>query len=258
MADKEILYNYLLQLADSSLVLAQQNGTWCGHGPILEQDIAITNITLDLLGQARNFYQYAADLRNEMEGNATNTEDTLAYHRNERDFKNLLLGEQENGDWGQTILRQFFYTIYLKLLYTSLSNCTDERLAGIAAKSLKEITYHDTWCTEWINRLGDGTEESNNRMQKAVKELMPYTGEMFLASAEEETLQAAGLIPDLAELHSNWIARVKEVFAESNLSYPEEKVFMHQGGKQGKHTEKLGYILAEMQYLQRSYPGAEW
>lgn len=258
MPDKEILYNYLLQLADSSLILAQQNGTWCGHGPILEQDIAITNITLDLLGQARNFYQYAAELANEISGKTTATEDSLAYDRNEREYKNLLLCEQPNGDWAQTILRQFFYTVYLKKLYAALSNSDDARLAGIAAKSLKEIKYHETWCSEWINRLGDGTEESRSRMLKALEEIWPYTGEMFLPSADEKTLIQSGFLPDLSAIEKEWKEIVKEVFAESDLPFPDEKIYMQQGGKEGKHTEKLGFILAEMQYLQRTYPGAEW
>ncbi len=252
------IYNYLLQLADSSLILAQQNGTWCGHGPILEQDIAITNITLDLLGQARNFYQYAAQIKNEVDGSSSNTEDSLAYLRGEREFRNLLLCEQPNGDWAQTIVRQFFYTIYLESLYAALSNCEDEQLAGIAIKSLKEIKYHSTWCSDWVCRLGDGTEESKERMEQAVDNLWSYTGEMFIPSDIEEKVIAAGFPLDFPAMKSQWLQKVNEVFIEATLTIPDANAFMQTGGKQGIHTEKLGFILAEMQYLQRVHPGAAW
>lgn len=252
------IYNYLLQLADSSLILAQQNVTWCGHGPILEQDIAITNITLDLLGQARNFYQYAAQIKNEAEGNTANTEDTLAYLRGEREFKNLLLCEQPNGDWAQTIVRQFFYTVYLEFLFARLANCEDEQLAGIAAKSLKEIKYHSTWCSDWVCRLGDGTAESKERMEQAIDNIWSYTGEMFVPSDVEEEMIAEGFLGDFAAMKSQWLQKVNEVFVEATLTLPDANAFMQTGGKQGVHSEKLGYILAEMQYLQRVHPGATW
>lgn len=252
------LYNYLLQLADNSLILAQQNGTWCGHGPILEQDIAITNITLDLLGQARNFYQYAAELRNEAEGTNAHTEDTLAYLRGEREYRNLLLCEQPNGDWAQTIARQFFYTLYLDLLYTELSKVENERLAGIAAKSLKEIKYHNTWCSEWMCRLGDGTQESKERLENAISTLWAYTGEMFLPSAVEKELMQGNFLPNFGEMKSAWLIKVGEVLAEATLPMPNENDFMQSGGKEGIHSEKLGFILAEMQYLQRMHPNATW
>ncbi len=248
--------NYLtdltLHLADTALILAQRNAEWCGHGPILEQDIAITNISLDILGQARNFYQYAAQLKND-----GSTEDSLAYLRKEREFKNLLLVEQPNGDWAQTILRQFFYSAYLYLLYQQLQNSKDEQLAAIAAKALKEVTYHQRWSSEWVIRLGDGTAESHQRMLKAIDNLWSYTGEIFLASEYE--LQAVnegmGINPFL--LKNEWMKKVKEVFDEATLPIP-EKIFMHSGGKEGKHTEHLGFILAELQYMQRAYPNSEW
>lgn len=235
---------YVLHLADTTLILAQRNSEWCAHGPILEQDIAITNISLDLLGQARNFYQHAATL---IGNNAT--EDSLAYLRTERDFKNLLITELPNGDWAQTILRQFFFSVYQSLLYSQLLQSKDAQLAAIAEKSLKEITYHIKWSSEWVIRLGDGTEESNKRINKAIDYLWMYTGEFFIAAPYEET--------DLALLKRTWLSKIQEVFEEAGLDIPGE-TFMQQGGKTGNHTEHLGYILAEMQSLQRTYPGAEW
>jgi len=241
------LINYTLHLADTNLILAQRNAEWCGHGPILEQDIAITNISLDLLGQSRNFYQYAATLI----GNDA-TEDSLAYLRTEREFKNCLLAEQPNGDWAQTILRQFFLSAYQFLLYEKLQHSNDEQMAAIAAKALKEVSYHQRWSSEWVVRLGDGTEESHQRMLKAIDELFRYTGELFIAADYEA---AAGF--DIALLKDDWMKKVSIVFEEATLPIP-EKAFMQSGGKTGTHTEHLGYILTELQYLQRTYPGAEW
>ncbi|MBL7744091.1 MAG: phenylacetate-CoA oxygenase subunit PaaC [Chitinophagaceae bacterium] len=239
--------NYTLHLADNSLILGQRNSEWCGHGPVLEQDIAITNISLDLIGQARNFYQYAALLRKD-----GSTEDSLAYLRTEREYKNCLLTEQPNGDWAQTILRQFFFSSYQYLLYQQLQTGEDKQLAAIAEKSLKEATYHLRWSSEWVIRLGDGTEESHDRMLKAADELWRYTGEMFIAADYEKK---TGI--DIAALKEPWQKRVKEIFNEATLPYP-EKIFMQEGGKQGKHTEHLGYILSQLQYMQRAYPGCEW
>jgi ring-1,2-phenylacetyl-CoA epoxidase subunit PaaC len=257
---------FVLHLADSTLILTQRNGEWCGHGPILEQDIAITNITLDLIGQSRNFYQYAAQLINQSTNlpiNKAATEDSLAYLRTEREFKNLLLTEQENGDWAQTVLRQFFFSVFQYLLFEKLQHSKDEQLAAIAAKSLKEVTYHVKWSSEWVIRLGDGTSESKARMQKAITALWQYTGEMFEPAEYEKALAAENIIPDIASLKDNWMEKVKAVFDEATISSPfggdwEGTVFMQSGGKMGTHTEKLGYLLAEMQYLQRVYPGAEW
>ncbi len=236
--------DYLLHLADSTLILAQRNAEWCGHGPVLEQDIAITNITLDLIGQSRNFYQYAATLLSD-----GSTEDSLAYLRKEREFKNLLLCELPNGDWGQTILRQFFFSVYQQLLFEKLQLGDDEQMAAIAAKSLKEVNYHVRWSSEWVIRLGDGTGESHSRMIKALDVLWPYTGEMFIPAAYETI--------DTATLQDPWQQKVNAVLAEASLATP-AKIFMHTGGKEGKHTEQLGYILAELQYMQRTYPNSEW
>ena len=241
------LINYSLHLADTNLILAQRNSEWCGHGPILEQDIAITNISLDQLGQSRNFYQYAATLI----GNGA-TEDSLAYLRTEREFKNCLLVEQPNGDWAQTMLRQFLFSSYQYFLYQYLLNNPDKTLSAIAEKSLKEVSYHLRWSSEWIIRLGDGTEESHNRMVKAIDELWRYTGELFVPASYE---QEQGI--NIASMKEEWLLKVKTVFDEATLRIP-EKVFMQVGGKTGTHTEHLGYILSDLQYLQRTYPGCEW
>jgi len=246
------LIDYTLHLADNSLILGQRNSEWCGHGPVLEQDIAITNISLDLIGQARNFYQYASTLI----GNGA-TEDTLAYLRKEREFKNCLLVEQPNGDWAQTILRQFFFSQYQYLLLQHLQNNKEEQLAAIAEKSLKEVTYHLRWSSEWVIRLGDGTDESHKRITIAIDELWRYTGEMFEAASYELRASSEGFGADVSKLKDEWLNKVKEVFAEATLIVP-EKTFMQTGGKEGKHTEHLGYILTELQYMQRAYPNSEW
>jgi ring-1,2-phenylacetyl-CoA epoxidase subunit PaaC len=244
----ENLINGVLHIADTALILGQRNAAWCAHGPILEQDIAITNITLDLIGQARNFYQYAALLINEAE-NKNETEDTLAFLRNERDFKNLLICELPNGDWAQTILRQFFFSTFQQLMYQKMMHSSDNQLAAIAAKSIKETNYHVKWTSEWVIRLGDGTDESNQRMKNAIEYLWQYTGEFFIA-AEYEVI-------DVAALKNEWLEKVKSIFDEATLSLP-ENTFMQTGGKTGVHTEHLGFILPEMQSLQRNFPGAEW
>jgi ring-1,2-phenylacetyl-CoA epoxidase subunit PaaC len=260
------LINYTLHLADNSLILGQRNSEWCGHGPVLEQDIAITNISLDLIGQARNFYQYAAQLINESRkaefskapytpregivGEAT--EDSLAYLRSERQFKNLLLVEQPNGDWAQTILRQYLFSQFQYLLFQQLQNHTDKQIAAIAEKSLKETTYHLRWSSEWVVRLGDGTGESHHRMLKAVDELWGYTGEMFKPVDFEKKSKVDFLI-----LKDNWREKVKMIFEEAGLVTP-EKTFMQTGGKEGIHTENLGFILTELQYMQKTYPGCTW
>ena len=256
---------FLLHLADTTLILSQRNSEWCGHGPILEQDIAITNISLDLLGQSRNFYQYAAQLINASKNTADSkvlvtgehlggveSEDSLAYLRKEREFKNLLLVEQPNGDWGQTILRQYLFSQFQYLLFEQLQHLNHEQLAAICIKSLKEIKYHVRWSSEWLIRLGDGTAESHQHMLHAVNELWPYTGEMFMPADYEKEMNI-----DVQLLKEQWNKKVYDVFMEATLPVP-ENTFMQSGGKEGKHTEQLGYILAELQYMQRAYPGCEW
>lgn len=240
------LIDYTLHLADTTLILSQRNSEWCGHGPILEQDIAITNISLDLIGQARNFYQYAATLIGHTD------EDKLAYLRTEREFKNLLLVEQPNLDWGQTILRQYLFSQFQFLLYNQLQKQKDEQLAAIAAKGLKETIYHLRWSSEWVIRLGDGTEESKLKMVHAIDELWRYTGEFFLPAVYEKAMGT-----DVAALQNEWLQNVTRIFNEATLPVP-GNTFMQTGGKEGIHTEQLGYILTELQYLQRTYPGATW
>ena len=267
------LINYTLHLADNSLILGHRNSEWAGHGPVLEQDIAISNIALDLIGQARNFYQYAATLINKAvlqsgtkapspigEGvGGEVTEDTLAYLRDAHDFKNCLLVEQTNGDWAKTILRQFFFSTYQFFLYQQLKNSKDETIAAIAEKSLKEVTYHLRWSSEWVIRLGDGTEESHARMLKAVDELWMYTNEIFEASSYELIAASKGYGVDVSLLKIEWQKKVKDIFDEATLPSPfGEGLGVRWFGKEGKHSEHLGFILAEMQFLQRAYPNSEW
>src|SRR6187401_995574 len=258
---------YTLHLADNSLILGQRNAEWCGHGPVLEQDIAITNISLDLIGQARNFYQYAARLINSQtelsesetppSGGRGASEDSLAYLRKEGEFKNCLLVEQPKGDWAQTILRQFFFSQYQYLLFQQLQNSRDNQLAAIAEKSLKEVTYHLRWSSEWVIRLGDGTDESHHRMTKAIDELWKYTGEIFEAVSYELRAASEGFGVDVSKLKEPWTNKVKEVFAEATLAIP-GKTLMQTGGKEGKHSEHLGSIFTELQYMQKTYPGCDW
>lgn len=249
--------DYLLHLADNTLILSQKNSDWCGHGPVLEQDIALTNITLDLLGQAQNFYTYAAQLNKDI----TTTADRLAFLRQEREYKNCLLVEQPNGDWGQTIFRQFLFSVYQYELYSLLINCTDETIAAIAVKSLKEVTYHVRWSSEWVIRLGDGTLISHQKMRNALEQLWPFTGELF-TPANYEREEITGV--NLESLQPIWQKKVFSVLEEAKLlpvlfdGTEPKKIFMQKGGKQGLHSEQMGYILTDMQYLQRTFPGAEW
>jgi ring-1,2-phenylacetyl-CoA epoxidase subunit PaaC len=243
---------YTIHLADDALILAQRNAEWCAHGPILEQDIAITNITLDLIGQARNFYQHAATLKA-----GGSSEDSIAYGRDLREYKNCLLVEQPNGDWGQTILRQFFFSTYQYLLYEQLQQSSDQQLAAISAKALKEVTYHVRWSSEWVIRLGDGTGESHDRMLKAINELWGYTGELFIPADYEQEASTNGIGVDISLLKNKWQERIKGIFAEATLPFP-PVIFQHSGGKQGIHSEHLGFILADLQFMQRAYPGCEW
>ncbi len=244
----QALIDQILCLADDGLILGHRNSEWTGHGPILEQDIAISNIALDLIGQARNFYQYAAGLIG-----APMTEDRLAYLRDACDYKNCLLVEQTNGDWAKTILRQFLFSAYQFYLYGQLRHSRDSELAAISAKAIKEVAYHLRWSSEWVIRLGDGTAESHTRMEKALDELWPFTGELF----------EKGIDADLSLIRTKWEEKVLEVLTEATLAYPSGSggaggVWMQTGGREGRHTEHLGYLLAEMQFLQSAYPACEW
>jgi ring-1,2-phenylacetyl-CoA epoxidase subunit PaaC len=245
-------HDLALQLGDNTLILAQRLGEWCGHGPVLEQDIALTNIALDLLGQARMYLTYAAELAGQGQ-----SEDDLAYLRDAPQFRNVLLVEYPNVDWGFTIVRQFFFDAYHLPFVAELRQSRNERLAEIAEKAHKEIQYHLRFSSEWVVRLGDGTELSHQKMQRAVDELWMYTGELTTPSAAEQTCAAEGVSPHLDTIKTAWRTKVAETLAEATLSLPTND-WMQTGGKQGRHTEHLGYVLAEMQHLQRTYPGAKW
>ncbi|MBC7949431.1 MAG: phenylacetate-CoA oxygenase subunit PaaC [Chitinophagaceae bacterium] len=253
--------NYTLSQADTTLILGHRNSEWCGHGPVLEQDIAITNISLDLIGQARNFYQYAAELINHTGGltkmGSVATEDTLAYLRDASEFRNCILVELPKGDWAHTILRQFFFSAYQFFLYKKLELGCDEQLAAIATKSLKEVVYHLRWSSEWVIRLGDGTDESHSRMVDAAQGLWSYTDELFIPSIEEAWASEQGIASDVSTLKDEWLVKVKEIFADAHLEIP-GNTKVQAGGKEGSHTEHLESILSEMQHMQRTYPGCEW
>lgn len=246
------LFEYVLRLGDDSLILGQRLSEWCGHGPVLEEDIATTNIALDLIGQATTLLEYAAEL----EGKGRSADD-IAFLRIDREYKNLLLVEQENGDFGKTIMRQFFFDAYRKLLFEKLVSSSDEHLAAIAEKSLKETKYHLKHSSEWVIRLGDGTEESHERIQDSLNELWRYTGEMFFENEVDEELKVSGVIPDISDLKDNWNELVKSVLSEATLTIPDNN-WQFDGGRVGKHSEHLGHLLSVMQYMQRAYPNMEW
>lgn len=249
---KKHLVDYVLHLADTSLILGQRLGEWCGHAFILEQDIAITNIALDLIGQSRSLYQYAAEILND-----GSTEDSLAMMRGERQFKNLLLVEQPNGDFSSTLARQFLYDVFHEIQCEALLKSSDERLQAIAEKSLKEVRYHATWSCEWVIRLGDGTDESHHRMQKALDEVWMWTAELTSIAPYEEALITSGIAPDPRSFKTTWLHKVSLILEEATLRLPKDET-RQQGGKVGLHSEHLGFVLAELQQIQRSYPGLTW
>lgn len=245
-------FQYLIHLADNALILGHRLSEWCGHGPVLEQDMAMTNIALDLIGQARNLYQYAA----EVEGKGK-SEDDLAYLRDALDYKNVLLVEMPNQDFAYTVIRQFLYDAYNFYYYKALTKSSDVQLAAIATKSLKEITYHLRWSSEWIIRLGDGTETSHQKIQQALNDYWVYSGELCAPTPLDKAMFEQGIAPNLEEIRSLWEEKVDSILQMATLNKP-ENAWMQKGGKEGRHTEHLGYLLAEMQFLQRAYPGAEW
>lgn len=259
LTNPQSLITFTLHLADDALIMSQRLSEWTGHGPALEQDIALTNIALDTLGQARLLYQYAAKLINENRvkavfipnANYPIEEDDLAYQRVEQQFCTHLICELPNGDWGQTILKLFFFSVYRQGVYEQLLQSSDAQLAAIAEKSLKEIKYHVKWSRDWVLRLGDGTQESSQRMQAALYHLWDYTGELF---EENDWMQT---FVNNTKLRECWITFVKETLEDATLTIPAIYSFQ-KGGLQGNHTEHMGYILAEMQYLQRVYPGSNW
>ena len=246
------LIQYVLRQADTPLILAQRLCAWCGHAPELEIDLALSNIGLDLLGQARNFYSYAAELSGE-----NVDEDSLAFGRDDLAFCNLLLAEQPNGGFNDTLVRQFFLDTYHFLLHQGLSQSSDPQLAAIGAKSLKEAEYHLRFSRGWMIRLGDGTELSQRKMQQAINDLWRFTGELFHSDDVERRLAEQGIAVNPASLQAPWLQIVQQVLQEATLQLPEEEAYRH-GGKQGKHTEHLGFMLAEMQFLQRAYPSCRW
>ncbi|MFV0574092.1 MAG: 1,2-phenylacetyl-CoA epoxidase subunit PaaC [Vibrio sp.] len=243
---------FLLQQADTNLILSHRLGEWCGIAPELEIDMALANIGLDLLGEARNLYQYAGEL----EGKGQ-TEDDFAYLREEREYKNLLLVERPNNGFDATITRQFLYDHFHVLLLKKLAESKDQQISAIAKKSQKEAQYHLRFSTGWMVRLGDGTELSHRKVQNAMNELWSYSHEMFSPSDDEIALIEAGEIPDLRDLKAEWLANVQATLNEATLIMPESPYF-HFGGKTGRHSEHLGYILAELQYMQRTYPNQQW
>jgi len=250
------LVEYLLRLGDTDVVLAERLGEWVGHGPILEEDIALTNVGLDLLGQGRMWLTYAG----EVEGKGR-SEDDLAFLRDQNAFHNVQLVELPNGDFAATMARQFYFDQAHLLLLNALTQSTDARVAEIAAKAVKEVAYHAERSADWVIRLGDGTEESHTRMQNALDRLWPYTGEMFSVDEIEVSLVTQGIAADARELRAPWLATLDAVCAEATLTRPASEWMQgtrRGGGKQGVHTEHLGHLLAEMQFLQRVYPGALW
>ncbi len=246
------LFEYLLRLGDDRLVLGHRLSEWCGHGPILEEDIALANISLDLIGQASALLKFAG----EVEG-AGRDEDALAYFRDEVQFRNVKLVEQPNGDFGFTIVRQFLFDGYSVLLWDALQYCGNAQLAGIAAKALKEDRYHLRHSSEWVVKLGDGTEESHTRTQRALDTLWRFAGELFAPDAVDEAMHGQGIPLDLAALRARWETLVTDVIARATLAVPPDGPTVR-GGRRGQHTEHLGHLLAEMQIVARSHPGAKW
>jgi ring-1,2-phenylacetyl-CoA epoxidase subunit PaaC len=244
---------YLLRQGDSALILSQQLSQLCGKGPALEEDMALTNVALDLLGQTRMWLTYAGEL----EGHGRD-EDRLAYLRDSREFRNLLLAEQPNGDYAMVMVRQFFFDTWHYFLMRGLLDSTDKRIAEIAEKSIKEVTYHLRRSGDLVARLGDGTGISHAKMQAAVDELWTYAGEAFIYDDIDQAMVEQGVAPAAEPLRAAFLQHVAEVLEEATLRMPDPGAYMQRGGKQGRHTERLGYILAEMQFLQRAYPGVEW
>jgi ring-1,2-phenylacetyl-CoA epoxidase subunit PaaC len=246
------LIQYIFGIADNSLILGQRLGELCGHGPSLETDIALTNISLDLFGQVRSYFQYAAKIQ----GNDT-TEDTIAFLRKEREYKNVLLVEQPNTDFAYSITRQFLFDMFHIELLNELQNSKDETLAAIAKKSIKEVSYHVRFSSDWIRRLGDGTEESNQRVQAAVNDLWVFTDELFHQTDADKAMVLEGIGVDVTQLKQSYYQKVSAVLEEATIEVPKIEYFQ-KGGKQGIHSEYMGYILTEMQYMQRTYPNMNW
>jgi ring-1,2-phenylacetyl-CoA epoxidase subunit PaaC len=252
MTKQEALLNYTLRLGDTSLILAQRLGEWTGHGPFLEEDLALTNVTLDIFGRAKSLLEYAAKVEDK-----GRTEDSLAFFRNDREFFNALITEQPNGDYAKTILRQAFVDCFDLLFYTELSKSSDATLSGIAAKSVKEITYHKRHSFSWVVRFGNGTEESMTRLKNGFDELWSFTGELFEMTAVDELLLKEHIAVDLDTLKPIWDKEIISLLDSANLKIP-ASTFMQKGSRKGLHSEHLSYILSEMQSIPRMHPNAKW
>jgi ring-1,2-phenylacetyl-CoA epoxidase subunit PaaC len=250
--DAPALFRYVLRLGDLSLVLGQRLGEWVGHSPALEEDLGLANVALDMIGQARLLFSYAG----EVEGLGRD-EDDIAFRREHGQYLNPILVEQPNGDFGRTIVRQVLIDAFQLELFERMSTSTDERLAAIASKTVKEVRYHLRYSSGWLVRLGDGTAESHARVQSALDALWPYTVELFAEDELDRTMADGGVAPRLAEVHGAWLRRIEGIFAEATLKRPVDRAYSWHG-KRGQHSEHLGYILAEMQHLQRAYPDARW
>lgn len=253
LTKQEAFYEYLLRLADDRLILGHRLSEWCGHGPILEEDIALANVALDNIGHAAALYEYAA----EIEGDGRHRDD-IVYFRNDVEYKNLKITELPKGDYGFTIARQFLFSSFSYFLYEALKDADDEQFAGMINKHLKEIKYHLRHSREWVFRLGDGTDESHKRMQNAFDELWRFTGEFFDTDEIDELMIRENLGVNPNEFKNDWKSLVTDVLEEATLDVPDFNQFMAIGGRKGRHTEHLGPLLAEMQHLRRSYPDAVW
>jgi ring-1,2-phenylacetyl-CoA epoxidase subunit PaaC len=250
--DRTTLVTFLLRVADDHLILGHRLSEWCGHAPMLEEDLAMPNIALDLIGQARALYQYAA----EVEGKGR-SEDDLAYLRREREYLNCLMAERPNGDFAHTMLRQFWFAAFMHAFWEKAMASSDETIAAIAAKAVKEVAYHIRHTGEWVIRLGDGTEESGRRMTAAAEALAPYLDELFETDAVSDAMAEAGLAPSPTSLRGEFETTVRRVFAEAFVEMPAVS-WPQSGGRQGRHSEAMGYLLADLQYMQRTFPGAVW
>ena len=250
---EDAFFEYLLRLADDRLILGHRLSEWCGHGPVLEEDIALANVALDYIGHAASLYEYAAKI----EGKDRDRDD-LVYFRNDVEYRNIKMVELPKGDYGFTIARQFLFSSYSYFLYDNLRNTADEQFGGMISKHFKEIKYHLRHSREWVLRLGDGTKESHNRIQNAFNELWTYTGEFFYQDEIDDLLMDEGLGVDISAFESEWKTLVTDLLKEATLEIPDFDQFMASGGREGLHTEHLGHLLAEMQHLRRSYPDAVW
>lgn len=253
LTKQEAFFEYLVRLADDRLILGHRLSEWCGHGPILEEDIALANVALDNIGHAASLYEYAA----EVEGEDRHRDD-IVYFRNDPEYKNLKIVELPKGDFGFTIARQFLFSAFSFFLYQGLAKADDEQFSGMAEKHLKEIKYHLRHSREWVLRLGDGTDESHQRMQDVFNEIWTFTGELFYMDEVDELLIDEGLGIDTSVFREDWKNLVTDVLEEATVTVPDFDQYMAEGGRKGLHTEHLGHLLAEMQHLRRSYPDAEW